>query len=356
MNLIVAAAGKSTRYPGLRPKWMLVHPNGNLMLTESIKGLNLHDIENIYLGVLKEHLNEYKCQKGIEDQLDKIGISNKTELIVLDEPTRNQPETVKEMIELGDIKGSIYIKDADNFFNYNISSSNEISVFSLNKMKNVNPSNKSYVIVNENENVENIVEKQVISSMFCCGGYSFESADLFVKSFNKLSDEDGLYISHIIFNMILNGAVFHAKEVNNYLDWGTLDDWSRFRDTYSTIFVDLDGTLVKSSSEFFEPYWGETAGIKDNIDVINKLYDSGRTQIIITTSRKESYRDVTIKQLKKNGVKYHKILFDILHSKRLIINDYAKSNSYKSCDAINIKRNSSNLKELLGDSVNINDN
>lgn len=40
MNLIIPAAGKSSRFPGVRPKWMLVHPNGNLMLIEAIRGLN----------------------------------------------------------------------------------------------------------------------------------------------------------------------------------------------------------------------------------------------------------------------------------------------------------------------------
>ena len=31
------------------------------------------------------------------------------------------------------------------------------------------------------------------------------------------------------------------------------------------------------------------------------------------------------------------------HSKRIIINDYANSNPYPSCDSINIKRNSDSL-------------
>ena len=41
------------------------------------------------------------------------------------------------------------------------------------------------------------------------------------------------------------------------------------------------------------------------------------------------------------------------HSKRIIINDYSNSNPYKSCDAINLKRNADDLKEILRESLGI---
>lgn len=41
------------------------------------------------------------------------------------------------------------------------------------------------------------------------------------------------------------------------------------------------------------------------------------------------------------------------HTRRIIINDYSKSNPYKSCDAINLKRNSDDLKEILRESLGI---
>jgi len=39
------------------------------------------------------------------------------------------------------------------------------------------------------------------------------------------------------------------------------------------------------------------------------------------------------------------------HGRRIVINDYAPSNPFKSCDAINIKRNSPDLKQMLEDSI-----
>jgi histidinol phosphatase-like enzyme len=114
-----------------------------------------------------------------------------------------------------------------------------------------------------------------------------------------------------------------------------------------TIFVDLDGTLVKNSGQYFEPIWGTTSGLDNNIKAINDLYNSGKCQIIITTSRSEEFKKETLIQLNKLGINYHQILFGLHHGKRIVINDYSLSNPYKSCDAINISRDNTNLRELL---------
>ena len=40
----------------------------------------------------------------------------------------------------------------------------------------------------------------------------------------------------------------------------------------NTYFVDIDGTLVKSSGKYTKPYWGDTKGITKNIEfLIGKL-------------------------------------------------------------------------------------
>lgn len=133
----------------------------------------------------------------------------------------------------------------------------------------------------------------------------------------------------------------------NYIDWGTYEDWTKYISQYQTLFIDLDGVLVENSAEYLKPYWGTTDGIKENIEKINELYDSGKVCIIITTSRSTNYGEKTHKQLKKLGVKYHQILYDLPHCKRVIINDFAPSNPYPSCEAINIQRNSKNLSDML---------
>ena len=50
MNVILPVAGKSSRFPNVRPKWLLTNPNGNLMVVDSIIGLGLKDITCLYLN------------------------------------------------------------------------------------------------------------------------------------------------------------------------------------------------------------------------------------------------------------------------------------------------------------------
>lgn len=351
MNLIIPAAGKSTRFPNVRPKWLLTHPNGNLMVIEAIKGLNLMDFDNIFLVVLKEHIEKYNCLSGIKEAFKNIGINEKLTIVQLESSTQSQPETVAKAIEQCQIKGSIFIKDTDNFFKATITPFNQVAACSLEAMNVVNPVNKSYITVSESDEIKNIAEKKIISSTFCTGGYSFQDAAQFLKYYHSLEEKQDLFISHIIFKMILDGAEFRELRVSEYSDWGTLTDWNRYKEGFATLFIDIDGVLVFNSGEYFEPKWGETQAINENIEVINQLYKSGKVHIILTTSRSSKYKEETINQLKREGILYHQILFDLLHAKRIIINDYSPTNPYKSADAINLKRDSNVLKELLSNNI-----
>jgi 2-C-methyl-D-erythritol 4-phosphate cytidylyltransferase len=60
-NLIIPAAGLSTRFPNMRPKWALTHPDGDLMLISSLKGL-AESFDNVYVTLLEQHIEEYDCK------------------------------------------------------------------------------------------------------------------------------------------------------------------------------------------------------------------------------------------------------------------------------------------------------
>ncbi len=321
------------------------------MVVESLLGLEMSSIEKIHLVVLREHLKKYKCEQGILTAFREANLEDKLEIVVLDKETKSQPETVYRALQEQNIDGSFYIKDTDNFFVTRLQSGNIVSTYDINKMDLVHASNKSFVTADEKRVISNIVEKQVISSKFCVGGYGFSDSKEFIRSYERLENNSDLYVSHIIFDMMLNGAEFQNQDVESYIDWGTIKEWNDFKSQYATIFIDLDGVLVENSSSYFEPIWGTTESIQENVDAINKLYHTGKVKIIITTARKSAFKEATLDQLKRLGIKYHQIIFDLLHSKRIIVNDYAKSNPYKSCDAININRNSSELKQMIKDTI-----
>ena len=40
MSLILPCAGSSTRFPNMKPKWLLTAPSGNLMIQEALKNID----------------------------------------------------------------------------------------------------------------------------------------------------------------------------------------------------------------------------------------------------------------------------------------------------------------------------
>ena len=88
--------------------------------------------------------------------------------------------------------------------------------------------------------------------------------------------------------------------------------------------VDIDETIATYSGERI---YEQAIPIQKNIDKINKLYDEGN-KIIYWTARGSStspnnWRNLTEKQLKEWGCKYHELRLDKPHYD-LIIDDKSK--------------------------------
>ena len=73
----------------------------------------------------------------------------------------------------------------------------------------------------------------------------------------------------------------------------------------------------------------------------------GKARIILTTSRPERLRQLTIQELQTKGIPFDDLVMGLPHCQRIVINDFARSNPYPSCSAINIPRNENNLTEFL---------
>ena len=225
-TLIIPCAGQSTRYKTKRPKYFLNHPSGDLMCFESIKGLPLDTFDKIIMVTLEKYLTG-DVKQEIQNNTKHF---DNFELVVLQQDTNSASDTISQTIKKVGIEGEIYIKDADDYFDVNELNPNQVCVFSLNDTKNITPGNKSYVKKTDNNQILNIVEKKVISSDFCCGLYSFESAEDFVNTFKKIQMVGEVYISHVIYQMLLDGKQFYSNQVSNFIDWGTQDDWNKYID------------------------------------------------------------------------------------------------------------------------------
>ena len=318
------------------------------MVTEAISGLNLDFFDHIYFICLQDHEDKYSFMKGFVSELDDAGLREKSNIVLLPEQTDSQSETVYTFLSGYDLDGFIFIKDSDGFYKCDVEERNQVAYFDLNDMDDINARTKSYVDLDVNDVVTNIVEKKVISSTFSSGGYGFADAKEFCKTFEKLQDMDGeCYISHIIFEMMLSGSTFYGTKTTDFKDWGTLDAWNKYKSQYKCLFVDIDGTLITNSSHHFPPYMGSGEPIENNIDFLAELHEQGKTKIVLTTSRPEKYRQLTIMELQTKGVPFDELVMGLPHCQRVIINDFARSNQYPSCKAINIPRNTDDLKEYF---------
>ena len=328
---------------------MLSHPMSHrMMVTEAISGLNLDFFDNIYFICLQQHEDKYSFMKGFVAELDDAGLRAKSNIVLLPEQTDSQSETVYTFLSGYDLDGFVFIKDSDGFYRCDVEERNQVAYFDLNDMDDINARTKSYVDLDVNDVVTNIVEKKVISSTFSSGGYGFADAKEFCETFEKLQDMDGeCYISHIIFEMMLSGSTFYGTKTTDFKDWGTLDAWNKYKSQYKCLFVDIDGTLITNSSHHFPPYTGSGEPIEDNIDLLAELHEQGKAKIILTTSRPERLRQLTIQELQTKGIPFDDLVMGLPHCQRIVINDFARSNPYPSCKAINIPRNTDDLKEYF---------
>lgn len=294
-NLIIPVAADYPEYNTQKPYWMDIHPSGNLMLFEAISGLNPKQFDAIYITMLRKHVEKYDFGDHLLRQFEIAGLAGKIKLVLLDSPTRNQPETVAVTIEKENIKGAIVIKDADNHFECGLKPGNFVCTYPLDALKNVNPADKSYIDIDDNSFITNIVEKKIISRWFCTGAYGFENSEWFVNYFKQYQKFDRLYISHLIYGMLLNKINFLPVAVRHYLDWGKEEDWNNFKNRYRTVFLSLDLILQKAQTL---------------IPMINRLYESGKTTIVIVRGKNNLslLNKLPEKILKDHGVRYHHFL------------------------------------------------
>lgn len=350
-TLLIPCAGKSSRFPNMKPKWMLTHPDGKLMVEKSLEGIDTSSFDRIIITIVKEIDLKFDAQLILKQVFEKY--NKKIEICVLDDYTSSQSHTVAETIKKMNIKGVLTVKDSDNFVKCILPDEKKSSVVGYDLRNDPTISNipgKSFIIANEQNIINDIFEKNVLSNIICIGVYTFSDTDEFLSAFNTLNGKvshNELYLSHIVSYMIAHKIdIFNLIIAEAYEDWGTLLEWHNCQTRHTTYFVDVDGVLLRNSGKYGKINWSNnTVVLSDNMDTLKKLYDEG-AQIVITTSRDESYKSFIEELLQKHGIIPHSIITNLYHSSRVIINDFASTNPYPSARGINIPRNGS-LKEYI---------
>lgn len=337
MEIIVPAAGLSTRFPGTRPKYLLYDYSGELMLKKALEPfLGKY---NITIGILHQHVLQYDAVKILNREIGDIKI------VILNETTKGPAETVFKILENYKDDIEFLVKDCDNFFDISYEPGNLVYTSDIRYHDLLSKlSSKSFVSLNSQGLIVDIIEKEIISNHFCIGAYKFESSNVYKKAFSNIlkNSNKELFVSHIIGYLINDNTVFLNKDIKDFVDVGTLNQWNEYNNK-PTIFCDIDGTLVKS---MHRPYDGEYEVLENNYRILKSEYDRG-CQIIFTTARPGSAQEVTSLMLRQLGfTKNCKLIMDLHNAPRILINDYHPTNRYPSAISYNVKRDGDDLSDL----------
>jgi len=341
MEIIVPAAGLSTRFPDMKPKYLLYDYKGDMMLMNALRSYRQRGYR-IHIGILKEHQDKYNVIEQIQHEwMDNINY------VVLDKPTRGPADTVYQIIQKSGIHTSeIFIKDCDSYFEHDFSEGNYVCVSKISQHEILKKlSSKSFTVANNNGIITDIVEKEVVSDTFCVGGYKFSSAMLYKQAFESLTTEREVFVSDVIGRCIHDMNIFMEKHVTNYVDVGTAQDWFEHNDR-PVIFCDIDGTIIQAQSRLDLEAKKPVVPLPNNIKRLLELQAKG-AQFIFVTAREPQYRAETRQMLYELGFMSFTLIEGLQNSRRILINDYNNANPYPRAEAINIKRDSDNLSDFL---------
>lgn len=309
MKTIVPAAGRSSRFPNTPPKWMLPEHDGLPMIVKAVEGLNV-PITDLIITLLREHNEQFNAVAGLRQ-----AFGGDIRCVVLDHPTTSQSETVAETLRITGLDEPFMVKDSDNYFELKSLDEpyNYVSVASLNDFDQINPRNKSYVQVDQEDIIVNFREKKVISDLFSVGGYFFRKPSEFLAAYEELSsraqpDRGELYLSEVIGFMVMNGHVFKSRRVAHYQDWGTIHEWRQKLERRRVFLVSVDGFIFERGSRFFSPTFDKVQPNRHAVEAIMKMAE-GQHMIIYLSVRPDEMEELTRAQIRSQGLPEGPILF-----------------------------------------------
>lgn len=227
------------------PQWISKFPTGETLLENGLKNINLDFYDKIVVVIFKKDLllsGSSEIIKRIEKHYPELYF------FFLDDLTNGPAETVYKAINQLNIKGKLIIKDVDTIMKFNSSTSdNFIAGTNIIRYQSdiANLLQKSFLILNEQGQILDVIEKKIKSEFISMGMYGFRDAILFKKAFEKLSDTSypikKIYISHVISYLIGRyGESFSYSELKEFFSYDTENDWIKMLKKYETYIVDLE--------------------------------------------------------------------------------------------------------------------
>ena len=201
----------------------------------------------------------------------------------------------------------------------------------------------------KNDKIIRLAEKQVISNHALIGFHYWKQGVDFVNTAQILIDtfrQNGkkeCFISET-FNYLKNKNIlpFHIPN-HNFIPLGTPEDVYKYigmeqefnHPKAKTLFIDIDGTILKHQHTISDVYKQDAKILPGVVEKIN-YWDSRGYRIIFVTARKESTRDLTVKQLTSFGLAWDQLIMGVSNGQRYLINDKLSDQDPDRSIAINV--------------------
>ena len=339
LNLIFPVAGEASRFGGTFKPFLKI---GDITFIETTykpfeKWSKYIDTVYFICTEIQEELF------NITNKIRNIIPHKNIKVIKIKEKTPGPYQTIKQGIEIANIKGDSIVCDCDhtlnvdNIFKGFISGDNFDVIIPTWNIKKDEHANWSKV-VSDGTNIRMICEKEKVEGdRFIVEGII--GCILFNNIQDKFTSNEMIYVSDCLQSLLRKNK--KLKRVNTpyadfYGDEKMLENFINKRRKQCTIFCDIDGVLLKHNPH-------STCKVEENIllkgvEKINEWKKQGH-KVILTTARNIKYQECTKNMLLELGIKYDNIVMSLPAGPRILINDHKPSKMFvNQANAIELNR------------------
>lgn len=246
-------------YDGV-PNYLWHCASGEVLLARALHGVHFEKFDRIVLSMLAGELEQFEPLGRLPEDL-----RTRIEICCFEKQTSSVAETVFQTIQRMKITGNLVIKDCDSYFQMEDSDGNFVAGIDVcdYPWELAGLKKKSFLRVNEQGNIIDIIEKHLRTDIISVGGYGFEDASDFLFAYQRLKDKaygiDKLYVSHVIAYLIGEEEnVFSYVPALEYEDYGSQEEalaWrQRSKIKRRLAIFDLDGTLFDTTEVNYRAY------------------------------------------------------------------------------------------------------
>ncbi|MBU8772130.1 glycosyltransferase family 2 protein [Cytobacillus oceanisediminis] len=236
MNIVIPMAGRGNRFKekGIFTPKPLIDVAGKPMFYWALDSINGQvPLEKIIFVCLKDDIEKYPLEEAI------YTYSRKAKLMVIDSVTSGQAETVQLASPMMEINEPLIIFNCDTYLRSSIGTTISKVTSDINGIISIFKSYDpclSYVKLNQGKFVDQVVEKEVISSYATTGLYHFSSARLFMNAIEEATvlneKSKGEYFVGPLYNILIRkGYRFTVDYAKQCIPLGTPQQLDTFLKT-----------------------------------------------------------------------------------------------------------------------------